>query len=332
MPAFAAIDPIAGLIFAGSLAAFGSGLLAAAAMRADRLRARATRRLERVGARPGDPLAAARAGAGKRDQGAHGRQLDAWLRSRLPMREALQERLARTGRKISLVRYVSASVAIMTAAAALLLLLGFPVVPAVALGLLLGLLLPHAWVGMTIRRRTAAFLAQFPEAIDQIVRGVRSGLPVGEAIAGIARELGDPIASEFQTVVDSVRLGRTLEEALLRTGRRLGVAEFNFLVITMIVQKETGGNLAETLENLSDIVRRRQQMQQKVRAMSSEARASALIVGSLPFVLSGILLLVNPDYLSKLFTDPRGLYLLGAGLASEGLGFLVMMKMARFEI
>ena len=100
----------------------------------------------------------------------------------------------------------------------------------------------------------------------------------------------------------------------------------------MVVQKETGGNLAETLENLSDIIRRRHQMQQKARAMSSEARASALIVGSLPFILVAILTLLNPEYIGKLITDPRGPWLLGAGLASEMMGFLVMTRMAKFEI
>lgn len=333
MSAVPKIDLMTAIVFIGSLLAFSSLLFSVATLGADRMRARFARRMDRVCSRSADALAAdVAAMIRKREKGARSQQMDQWLRAKLPFRERLQARLARTGRNITLVQYVSASAGIACFGALLAIMAGFSPLLAAPAGLLLGIVLPHMWVDMVAGRRTRKFLTQFPEAIDQIVRGVRSGLPVGEAIASIGRDLADPVATEFQSVVDSVKLGRSLEEALWRTGLRLGVAEFNFLVITMVVQKETGGNLAETLENLSDIIRRRQQMQQKARAMSSEARASALIVGSLPFILGGILMLVNPEYMSKLYTDPRGLFLLGAGLLSECMGFLVMVRMAKFEI
>ncbi len=333
MPAHAEIDTMTVIVFVGSLCAIGSLLFSVVLVGFDRERARLGRRLDLVGTRSAEALAADLAATiRRREKSARSEQMDRWLKSRLPKRELLQARLARTGRNISLAQYVVACLGIAAAGAALAALAGLPPVFAILVGLLLGGLLPHMWVDIVAGRRTRKFLTQFPEAIDQIVRGVRSGLPVGEAIANIGREMTDPIATEFQNVVDSVKLGRTLEEALWRTGLRLGIPEFNFLVITLVVQRETGGNLAETLENLSDIVRRRHQMQHKARAMSSEARASALIVGSLPFILCGILSIVNPDYMAKLYTDPRGLMLLAAGLTSECVGFLVMVRMAKFEI
>src|SRR3546814_3398263 len=125
-----------------------------------------------------------------------------------------------------------------------------------------------------INRRANRFLAQFPEAIDQIVRGVRSGLPVGEAMKSIAAELADPVAAEFQSVVDQIRIGQNMDEALWSVAARLRIPEFNFLVISMAVTRETGGNLAETLANLSDNIRKRHPMQKKVgeigRATSRE--------------------------------------------------------------
>lgn len=333
MPAFPEIDMMSGLVFAGSALAFASFGIAIAAGVVDRSNARLGRRLGRVGVFSTDSLDADIAATiRRREKGARSEQMDQWLRDKLPRRELLQARLTRTGRNISLAQYVGFCFGIAIAAITLMFFFGVPAIGAIAGGLIAGVMLPHMWVDIVSGKRTRKFLSQFPEAIDQIVRGVRSGLPVGEAIAGIARELADPVAAEFQSVINSVKLGRSLEEALWRTGIKLGIPEFNFLVITMVVQKETGGNLAETLENLSDIIRRRHQMQQKARAMSSEARASALIVGSLPFILVAILTLLNPEYIGKLITDPRGPWLLGAGLASEMMGFLVMTRMAKFEI
>jgi tight adherence protein B len=123
-----------------------------------------------------------------------------------------------------------------------------------------------------------------------------------------------------------------LEEALWDTARRLDTPEFKFFVISLSVQRETGGNLAETLDNLGEILRRRLQMQLKIKAMSSEARASAYIIGSLPFVMFGILMIMSPAYIMVLFTDPRGMFIIGIGLTTMLLGVLVMAKMVKFEI
>jgi len=199
-------------------------------------------------------------------------------------------------------------------------------------GVATGLWIPHAAVGFLMARRRAAFLKLFPEAIGLIVRGLRSGLPVTETIAVVGREIGDPVGEIFRGVAEQVRLGASLEDALWHAAHRLKLQEFNFLIISLSVQRETGGNLAETLQNLETILRRRQQMRLKIKAMSSEATASALIIGSLPFIMALLMTFVSPDYIRVLFTNPMGLLMLGVGSASLAIGGLVMRQMVRFDI
>jgi tight adherence protein B len=164
------------------------------------------------------------------------------------------------------------------------------------------------------------------------VRGTRTGLPASEARRTIADEIQDPVGREFREVTDQMKIGVAMDEAMWSAARRLGIPEFNFLVISLAIQQETGGNLAEILEKLSDMVRRREQMRLKVKAMSSEARASAMIIGSLPFVMAGVISFVNPGYMSTLFTDPRGWVMIGIGLTSLLIGIGIMAKMIKFEI
>jgi len=199
-------------------------------------------------------------------------------------------------------------------------------------GIAAGLGLPHVVLQRRISRRTKKFVALLPEALDLIVRGIRSGLPATEALKTIADEIADPVGTEFQQVIDQMKIGVALDEAMWSAARRLSIAEFNFLVISLSIQQETGGNLAEILEKLSDMVRRREHMRLKVKAMSSEARASAMIIGSLPFIMCGVISFVNPEYMSILFNDPRGWVMIGIGLSSLLIGLAVMAKMIKFEI
>ncbi len=191
---------------------------------------------------------------------------------------------------------------------------------------------PMIVVRRAIARREARFLAAFPDALDLVVRGVRSGLPVIETLNVIAREMPEPVASVFAELGANVRIGMTLPEAFAAVGGRMPLPEFRFFAISLIVQQETGGNLAEILQNLAAMLRRRQQMRLKIKAMSSEARASAMIIGALPFLTGAVISWINPDYMAKLFTDPRGLMMLVAGACSMLLGVFVMAKMVRFDI
>jgi tight adherence protein B len=251
----------------------------------------------------------------------------------LPRKAALEARLARTGKKLTIAHYVIAIVAItvLLASVGIFVLRLSPVLSALG-GLAIGLILPHMFVGFLGARRLKQFTASFPEAIDLIVRGLRSGLPISESIVTVSKEIADPIGAEFRIIDQGIRLGRSIDEALWDTAQRIDTPEFKFFVISISVQRETGGNLAETLDNLSDILRRRRQMKLKVKALSSEARASAYIIGSLPFAMFGILMIVNYNYVMELFNDQRGLVMVAAGLTSMLVGTLVMAKMVRFEI
>jgi tight adherence protein B len=262
------------------------------------------------------------------------RQVELLLRRVLPGREKLRARLARAGLNVTLARYTTICLALAVAAGACALpFLGQQLWPAAAaIGLAAGWLLPRTVVGYLGGRRVKRFLADLPDAIDVMVRGLKSGLPVTETVATVAEDFEGPVGQEFTQIDRFVRMGTNLEDALWDIAGRLDVPEFNFLAISVGLQRETGGNLTETLDNLSRLLRRRQQMRLKIRALSSEARASAYLLGALPFVMAGVLYLMNPDYMGRLFTDPFGHVLIGVALTSELIGVAVMAKMVRFEI
>jgi tight adherence protein B len=245
----------------------------------------------------------------------------------------LRLRLARSGGPLKVGDYLLICLALSAVTMlAMRLAFDFSVLIDALVAVIIGVGLPHLALQQQINRRLKKFVALLPEALDLIVRGIRSGLPASEALRTIADEIDDPVGAEFRQVIAQMRIGVALDEAMWAAARRLGIAEFNFLVISLSIQQETGGNLAEILERLSDMVRRREQMRLKVKAMSSEARASAMIIGSLPFIMCGIISFVNPGYMNVLFTDPRGWVMIGVGLTSLLVGLAVMAKMIRFEI
>jgi len=313
-----------------SLLIAGVGVFGPAATARKQLNARAARLNRRTPDRDGrtEP-----AGIRKRDAQSNLPFLDSLARKILPRPQELRHRLARAGLSMSLGTYGACGV--MTAAVtatALSIAVDLPWGAIAAFSMTAGLALPHMTVSHLARRRIRRFNGLFPDAIDLIVRGLRSGLPISETIAAVGREMADPIGVEFDAVADAVRLGQSLEAALWEATARLDTPEFKFFVISLSIQRETGGNLAETLENLSDILRRRGQMRLKIRAMSSEARASAMILGSLPFIMFAIIYVINPDYEAQLLTDPRGKMMLLAAGGIMSMGIAVMHKMVRFEI
>ena len=246
--------------------------------------------------------------------------------------DKLRLRLAQTGKKWTLKQYLSASGGLAFTIMALLWLKGAPMYLALSFGLLVGAGLPHMVIGYLVKKRVKDFTASFPDAIELLVRGLKSGLPVGETLNVVAKEIPGPVGIEFKMVTEKIRIGKQMEDALQDTADRLGTAEFQFFVITLAIQRETGGNLAETLANLADVLRKRSQMKLKIRAMSSESKASAYIVGSLPFFVFGMVWTVNPEYLAGFFYEPR---LIVAGLIGAvwmAIGVFIMAKMVSFEI
>ncbi len=258
--------------------------------------------------------------------------LDTIIHKILPRPEAVRLRLAASGTAMTIGRYGLICMILAVTVVVILLLRGLSSITALLLGVFAGLWLPHAYIGFLINRRKKRFTRLFPEAIGLIVRGLRAGLPVSETIVVVGAEVADPLGEEFRRVADQVKLGQPLEEAMWAVGRRLDMAEFNFLIITLSVQRETGGNLAETLENLEEILRKREQMRLKVKAMSSEAKASAGIIGSLPFVMTALLYVVSHDYIMSLFTSGLGHVMLAVGLGCMSIGVFVMAQMVKFEI
>jgi len=260
-------------------------------------------------------------------------KIDRIARQWLPRRDVLAHRLARTGRAISVGQYTMTTVGLaVLVAITLASTTRIGIVASLLVGLLIGTALPHKVVGRMGKRRVAAFVALFPEAIDLMVRALRSGLPISEAIIGAGHEIGDPVGNELGRVEAGMRMGRDLESLLWDIATRIDVPEFRFFIIALSVQRETGGNLAETLANLADVLRRRRQMRAKVRAMSSETRATTMILGGMPILVIVMLALTSPHYLVPLFSDVRGLLLDGLALAMLAAGIGIMTKMAKFEI
>ncbi len=255
------------------------------------------------------------------------------LKQILPRPELLRQRLTRTGLPLTIAHYaIGCVLAGILSGFFASFALDRTLAMSIFAGIASGFLLPHMIVGFLGRRRQNIFTTQFPEAIDLIVRGLRSGLPAIESINTVGREMDKPIGVEFQKIADAVKFGKTLEDALTDAIPRVDTAEFKFFVVALAVQRETGGNLAETLENLSDVLRKRRQMKKRIKAMASEPKASAWILGSLPFIMFAIIFFVNTGYVMQLFIDPRGHTLIWFGLVSQSIGIAIMAKMVRFEI
>ncbi len=246
--------------------------------------------------------------------------------------EALHWRLRRAGVRWTVSQYVYGSIGIALAVTAIIFLRSGALALSVMLGMLAGAGIPHLAVNHLIKRRTDNFNAKFPDAIELLVRGLRSGLPVAETLGVVAHEVPGPVGEEFRAVVERIKIGRTMEEALQESADRLGTPEFQFFVITLAIQRETGGNLAETLSNLADVLRKRAQMKLKIRAMSSESKASAYIVGSLPFIVFGLIWWINPSYLGGFFADDRLIIAGMGGMVWMSIGAFIMAKMVSFEI
>ncbi len=191
---------------------------------------------------------------------------------------------------------------------------------------------PNWFVNFAKARRQKKFVDEFSNAIDIIVRGVKSGLPVNECLKIISSESPKPVNEEFQQLVEGIRVGLSLEQSLNRMYERMPLQEVNFFGIVLMIQQKTGGNLAEALGNLATVLRSRKLMEGKIKALSAEAKASAMIIGSLPFLVMGAVKVASPDYLEPLFSTKTGNFiLLGAGLWMST-GVFVMKKMIKIKV
>lgn len=250
----------------------------------------------------------------------------------LPNPARLGMRLAQTGKSWTVGQYGMVTLGLIVVVAGLLALQGLPILLALLVGVFVGAGLPHMLVGFFINKRIGDFTKKFPDAIELLVRGLRSGLPITETMGVVAAEVDGPVGEEFRAITDKMKIGRTLDQALQETADRLGTPEFQFFVITIAIQRETGGNLAETLANLAEVLRKRSQMKLKIKAMSSESKASAYIIGALPFIVFGLIWFINGSYMQNFFVDQRLIVAGGGGIIWMGIGAFIMAKMINFEI
>jgi tight adherence protein B len=247
-------------------------------------------------------------------------------------RLTLASRLLQAGLSASPMQYYVASAVLAIVVMLLALFVHQPLWLDALGGAIAGVLLPRVVLGFLAQRRTKKFTEAFSDAMDIIVRGVKSGLPVNDCLKIIARESVQPLGGEFQRLVENLGMGMDFDNALDRMHERMPTNELKFFAIVMTVQAKAGGNLAEALGNLSAVLRARKLMREKVKALSAEATSSAMIIGALPPGVVTMISLTQPLYMAPLFTDPRGkLILLGCGFWM-GLGIFVMRRMINFKM
>jgi tight adherence protein B len=247
-------------------------------------------------------------------------------------RLTMESKLRQAGLSVSVRNFRIGSAILGVVSGGLTLFMGLNPLMAGAAAFAMGFGMPRWILGMLLGRRHKKFTEEFPNAIDIIVRGIKSGLPVHDCIGVIARETPEPVCSEFQRLVEGQAMGVALDQSLEKMYDRMPTAEVRFFAIVMNIQQKTGGNLAEALSNLSAVLRSRKLMREKIKAMSGEAVASAFIIGSLPPGLMALVSLTSPGYMAPMFLDQRGhLMLLGSAIWM-GMGIFVMRRMISFKI
>ncbi len=193
-------------------------------------------------------------------------------------------------------------------------------------------LLPLAWLNYLRRRRLGAFDQQFPEAVDLVARSLRAGHSFGAALQMVAEEMEDPVAEEFARTFSDYAYGKSMEDALADLVQRVGLPDLKFFATAVIMQRETGGNLTEVLDNIGHIIRERFRLLRQLKALSAEGRLSGLILTLAAPAILGILMVVSPDYIDLLFRHPLGKLMLMAGAGFQVLGIIVIRRLVRMEV
>jgi tight adherence protein B len=275
------------------------------------------------------------AGKGQVDAGQRRKQILRTLQEQEKKRRAAAfdaaAKLRQAGLSWSVQAFWLGSGALGLIVATVALVLHMKLILALMMGFVGGAGVPLWFIGMLAKRRRAKFGSSFADAVDIIVRGLRSGLPLHDCLKVIGKECPEPLAGEFRRLVEGQSLGVTLEQGLDRMHERLPSPELKFFAIVLNIQQKTGGNLGEALGNLSAVLRGRRMMREKIKALSSEAVSSAAVIGCLPPGVGGLITLTNPHYLQVMFVDPRGHMLLAVGASIMTFGVLVMRKMINFK-
>lgn len=246
-------------------------------------------------------------------------------------RLSVAQRIEQAGLDLEVRKFWIGSAIVGVVAMVLAVVLGQPIHISAGIGFAAAFGVPRWVLNFLKNRRIKSFVAEFANAVDVIVRGVKSGLPLNDCLRIIAQEVPDPVGAEFRQLTESLKIGIPLDQALKKLFERMPVPEVNFFVIVLTIQAKTGGNLSEALNNLSNVLRDRKRMQGKIRAMSSEAKASAAIIGSLPPAVMLLVYITSPDYMTTLFTERAGNVMLICSGLWMSLGVFVMKKMINFK-
>jgi len=252
-------------------------------------------------------------------------------RSKKAKRAPLSVRLTQAGLNWSKRRFMITAAALGVGAFLGTGILGLGLLPALGVGFAAGCGLPMWVLSFLKKRREAKFLAAFPDAVDVIVRGIKAGLPLLDSLKLIATDAQEPVRSEFRSMIETQTIGMPIGEAALKLYESMQVPEANFFGIVVSIQQRAGGNLSEALGNLSRVLRDRKKMKAKIQAMSSEAKASAAIIGALPIAVMMLVWITSPAYIDLLWTDPFGRVMLACSGAWMLTGVLVMRKMINFD-
>lgn len=245
---------------------------------------------------------------------------------------SIKSRIPQAGLKITVTQFYLLSAATGLVTLIVGVIFGASLLVAAGLAFVVAFGLPRWVLNYMVNRRKNKFLDELPNSLDVMVRSIKSGLPLNDALRLIASEGQEPVKSEFKKVVEAQTVGLSVPEACARLYQAFPLQELNFFSIVITIQSQAGGNLSEALGNLAKVLRERRKMKQKIAAVSMEAKASAAIIGSLPFIVALLVYLTSPDYIKILFTDPRGHFIIGFSGVWMSVGIIVMRNMINFDI
>lgn len=244
----------------------------------------------------------------------------------------MRDKLVQAGLQLSIRQFHLLSAGGAFVSGIIAILYGLSPLIALLIGVVVGLGLPRWVLAFLLKRRQKKFLEEFPNSLDVMCRSIKSGLPLNDAVRLIASDGQEPVKTEFQRVVDAQQVGISIPQAIERMMLTMPLFEVSFFGTVITIQAQAGGNLSEALSNLSKVLRDRKKMRAKVNALSMEAKASAVIIGALPFIVMMLVHFTSPDYLSVLFSDLRGHIILGASGIWMLIGIFIMRQMINFDI
>jgi tight adherence protein B len=244
----------------------------------------------------------------------------------------LNEKIMQAGMSITPMQFWLGSAVSGVVGTLLLMVLGLSPLVIILGAITFFLGLPRLFLKTKIKRRQKKFLEEFADALESMMRMLKAGMPISEAIRMVSREFTGPIGDEMRRVYDQQKIGVPLPEAVLESSKRMPLTEMQMFATAIAIQTQTGSSLSEVLQNLATVIRSRFKLKRKVQALSAEAKISAIIIGALPVFVASAMYLINPDYILILFTTPKGKFLLGCALAWMSVGIFIMRQMINFKV